>query len=72
MRITSPTSTPVIMTVGDLIGELCRWPDHAVVKFRCALQHQELRFDRIGSPSKGEIEIELGQAPESAPVLPPA
>ena len=59
-----------VVTVGDLIGELCRWPDHAKVKFRCALQQQELRFDRIENLSKGTIEIELEPAPESAPVIP--
>jgi hypothetical protein len=70
MRIPSHTPTPVVITVGDLIGELCRWPDHAAVKFRCALQHQELQFDRIESRSKGAIEIELEPAPKSAPVAP--
>ena len=54
--------TPKPMTVGDLISELCRWPDHALVKFRHPLQHQELRFDHIESGTKGIVEIELAAA----------
>jgi hypothetical protein len=57
------------MTVGQLISELCRWPDHAAIHFRCS-QHQELRFYRIESPAPGSVEIELDPAPESAPVIP--
>ena len=53
MRI--PASNSSVVTVGDLIGELCRWPDHAAVRFRCALQGQELQFDRIEGKSKGTI-----------------
>jgi hypothetical protein len=58
------------MTVGDLISELCRWPDHAVVTFRCPLQKHELRFGRIQARSKGNVEIEFEPAPEIAPVVP--
>jgi hypothetical protein len=53
------------ITVGDLISELCRWPDHALVKFRCP--SQELHFDHIESDMKGIVEIDLGSAPKSAP-----
>jgi len=54
------------ITVGDLISELCRWPDHALVKFRCPLQ--ELHFDHIEGDTKGIVEIDLSSAPRSAPV----
>ena len=55
------------LTVGDLISELCRWPDHAVVKFRCPLQ--ELQFDHIEGDTKGIVEIDLASTPNSAPVV---
>lgn len=55
------------MTVGELISELCRLPDHAVVSFRCPIQKHEMRFSRIASQSKGSVEIELEQAPDNAP-----
>ena len=61
---------PETMTVGDLISQLCRWPDHAVITFRCPIQHQELRFHHIESSKKGAVNIELDPAPESAPVVP--
>ena len=57
------------ITVGQLISELCRWPDHAVVTFRCPHHKQELSFDHIESRSKSSVEIELDPAPESAPVV---
>lgn len=65
-RATREASKPI--TVGDLISELCRWPDHALVEFRCPLHHQELRFDHIEGGTKGVVEIELASAPQSAPV----
>jgi len=37
-RQQSPRSEPASITVGELISELCRWPDHASVRFRCPLQ----------------------------------
>ena len=58
---------PSSMTVGELISELCRLPDHAVVSFRCPLQKHEMHFSRIASQSRGSVEIELEQAPDSAP-----
>jgi hypothetical protein len=61
---------PACMTVGQLISELCRWPDHAAVHFRCPVQHQDLRFYCIESRAPGIVEIVLDPAPESAPVVP--
>jgi hypothetical protein len=55
------------LTVGDLISELCRWPDHAVVKFRSPLQ--ELQFDHIEGDTRGIVEIDLASAPKSGPVV---
>ena len=61
------TSHPcATITVGELISELCGWPDHATVIFRCPLETQAMRFGRIeGGLSK--VEIELDPASESAP-----
>lgn len=60
MRVvrSQPVGSPA-MTVGRLISELCRYPDHATIVFRTPLQNQELHFARIGSQSKGAVEIEL-------------
>jgi hypothetical protein len=66
-KATRKASKP--MTVGDLISELCRWPDHALVKFRYPFQHQELRFDHIEGGTKGIVEIELAAASKSTPVV---
>jgi hypothetical protein len=57
------------MAVGELISELCRLPDHAVVSFRSPIQKHEMRFSRIGRQSTGSVELELEQAPENAPGL---
>jgi hypothetical protein len=59
-----------VITVGDLITELCRWPDHAIIKFKCPGSSAELCFSRLDSRSQGIVEIELHPAPESAPVVP--
>jgi hypothetical protein len=64
-KTTTRTSEPGIFTVGDLIGELCRWPDNAAVTFRCSRQKHQLRFNHIEGRSKGNVEIELDQAVES-------
>ena len=61
---------PAIMTVGDLIGELCRWPDHAAVTFRCPYLQQDLQFYRLQARSKATVEIQLKQDSESPPVEP--
>ena len=58
------------MTVGDLITELCRWPDHAIIKFRCPEHSAALSFSRVASHSKGVVDIELHPAPETAPIVP--
>jgi hypothetical protein len=54
-------------TVGDLITELCRWPDHATIKFKCPGSSAELCFSRIEGLARGVVEIELQAAPEAAP-----
>jgi len=64
-KATTRTSESPVITVSDLIGELCRWPDNAVVTFRCPLHGQRLRFNRIEEPAKGAVEIELEPAVES-------
>lgn len=61
---------PAIMTVGDLIGELCRWPDHAEVRFRCPYLQQDLQFYCLQARSKATVEIQLKQDSESPPVEP--
>ena len=47
------------MTVGDLISELCRWPDHATIAFRCAGERIDPAAYRLGSPEQGVVEIVL-------------
>ena len=64
------TAEPTIITVGELISELCRLPDRAAVTFRCPLRQQELRFYRLLHRSKDVVEIELNQYPDSPPVVP--
>ena len=59
-----------IITVGDLIDELCRLPDTAVVHFRCPTLDQELTFDRLRKRSKDDVEIAISVYPESPPVAP--
>jgi hypothetical protein len=58
------------MTVGQLISELCRYPDHATINFRCPLQRQELRFLRIESHSTGDLEIELDPVHKATSAIP--
>ena len=70
MRKTSEASEPAIITVGELISALSRWPDHAAVTFRCSADKKEMRFYRMGAPSPENVEIELDPASESAPVVP--
>jgi hypothetical protein len=69
MRIVE-TSKPEKMTVGDLISELCRWPDHAEVAFRGPLRHEEYNFYRVVGRSTAQIEIELASEPLSVPLVP--
>jgi hypothetical protein len=66
------TTEMAIITLGELISELCRWPDRAAVKLRCGLLEQEFRFYRLQERSKDVIEIEINPCPESPPVAPSA
>ena len=61
---------PSIITVGELIDELCRLPDTAVVHFRCPMLGQELAFERLRKRSKDDVEIAINAYPESPPVVP--
>ncbi|MCK1394789.1 hypothetical protein [Bradyrhizobium sp. 1] len=61
---------PAIITVGDLIDELCRLPDTAVVHFRCPALDQDLTFERLRKRSKDDVEIAINAYPESPPVVP--
>ncbi|OKO72063.1 hypothetical protein AC630_31465 [Bradyrhizobium sp. AS23.2] len=61
---------PPIITVGELIDELCRLPDTAVVHFRCPMLDQELTFYRLRKRSKDAVEIAVNAYPESPPVVP--
>ena len=63
---------PPIITVGELIDELCRLPDRAAVNFRCPMLEQEFRFYRLRKRSKDVVEIEINTYPESPPVVPSA
>ncbi|WP_342740309.1 hypothetical protein [Bradyrhizobium sp. B117] len=63
---------PPIITVGELIDELCRLPDTAVVHFRCPMLEQELTFYRLRKRSKDAVEIAVNAYPESPPVVPSA
>jgi hypothetical protein len=71
MRTVANDNGPgMTMTVGDLISELCRWPDNATLSFRCPFLQQELRVHHIEGRTKGVVDLELEPAPESAPVVP--
>ncbi len=61
---------PPIITVGELIDELCRLPDTAVVHFRCPMLDQELTFYRLRKRSRDAVEIAVNAYPDSAPVVP--
>ena len=61
---------PPIITVGELMTELGRWPRDSAVTFRCPLLGQELRFYRVQSPLKEIVQIELNQYPETPAVVP--
>ena len=63
---------PPIITVGELIDELCRLPDTAVVHFHCPMLEQELTFYRLRKRSKDVVEIAVNAYPESPPVVPTA
>ena len=61
---------PSIITVGDLIDQLCRLPDTAIVQFCCPMLDQELSFHRLRKRSKDSVEITISPYPESPPVVP--
>jgi len=61
---------PLVITVGDLIDELCRLPDTAIVHFRCPTLDQELSFFRLRKRSKDDVEIAVSAYPVSPPVVP--
>ncbi|WP_375304684.1 hypothetical protein WI560_20970 [Bradyrhizobium sp. A11] len=61
---------PPVITVGELIDELCRLPDTAVVHFRCPMLDQELTFHRLRKRSKDAVEIAVDVYPVSPPVVP--
>ena len=61
---------PPTITVGELIDELCRLPDTAVVHFRCPTLDHELTFHRLRKRSKDIVEIAISAYPESPPVVP--
>jgi len=65
-----PVAHPPIITVGDLIDQLCRLPDTAVVHFRCPTLDQELTFERLRKRSKDDVEIAISAYPESPRILP--
>ncbi|MGY3234380.1 hypothetical protein ACVWZ4_005100 [Bradyrhizobium sp. USDA 4472] len=64
------TAHPPIITVGELIDELCRLPDTAVVRFRCPMLNQELTFYHLRKRSKDTVEIAINAYPESPPIVP--
>ena len=66
----SEASQDARLTVGDLITELCRWPDQATIKFKCSDGATELCFARIDGHTRGIVEIDLQSVPEVAPVVP--
>ena len=61
---------PSIITVGELIDELCRLPDTAIVHFRCPMLGQELAFERLRKRSKDDVEIAINAYPEAPPAVP--
>ncbi|MCK1287892.1 hypothetical protein IVB41_28705 [Bradyrhizobium sp. 44] len=63
---------PPIITVGELIDELCRLPDTATIQFHCPILEQELAFYRLRKRSKDVVEIEVNTYPESPSVVPSA
>lgn len=58
---------PPIMTVGDLIDELCRLPDTALVSIHCPMLEQELTFYRLRRRSKDVVEIDVNAYPHRVP-----
>jgi hypothetical protein len=63
---------PTIITVGELMDELCRLPDTAAINFRCRTLEQRFSFHRLRRRSKDVVEIEINAYPEAPPVVPSA
>ncbi len=63
---------PPVITVGDLIDELCRLPDTACVSFRCPALDHELTFHRLRKRSREIVEIEVDACSEGPAVVPSA
>jgi hypothetical protein len=63
-------ANPPIITVGELIDELCRLPDTAIVHFHCPMLDQELTFYRLRKRSKDSVEIAVNAYPDSPPIVP--
>ncbi|WP_245508545.1 hypothetical protein [Bradyrhizobium zhanjiangense] len=61
--IRNATADPPIITVGDLIDELCRLPDTALVSFHCPMLDHELTFYHVRKRSKDLVEIEVNAYP---------
>ena len=57
-------------TVGDLITELCRWPDHATIIFRCPSIGGGFQLSQVRELSRHQVEVELHSMSESPPVVP--
>ena len=47
---------PALITVGELIDELCRLPDTATIRFHCPMLEQELAFYRLRKRAKDLVE----------------
>lgn len=56
---------PPIITVGDLIDELCRLPDTALLSLHCPMLDHELTFYRLRKRSKEVVEIEVSACPRT-------
>lgn len=65
--IRKATAGPAIITVGELIDELCRLPDTAFVSFHCPMLEHELAFYSLRKRSKDIVEIEVNAYPKSRP-----
>jgi hypothetical protein len=66
------TQSSPTFTVGDLITELCRWPDHAAITFRCSSTGGGFQLSQVRELSRHLIEVELASVSDSPPVVPAA
>jgi len=62
--------TSKTLTVGELITELCRWPDHAAITFRCAPTGAGFQLSQVREVSRNFVEVELHSVSDSPPVVP--